>query len=497
MDFNGKYILNSEYILRTDQKRIIISSRMNALSSYCYCIHPVLAIMLSFFKGADTLNETIKKISCGLGVDERKIIQIISPLIDNEKALCISYDNEHFWFPEYLLVKNLSNILRDDIETESFMIPAPYDFKTIRLNIPLKVTLILNTQCITDCIYCYADKITNYTPMPKERVLNLVDEAKNWGITNFDLSGGDIFLYNDWERLLKKIYEKGYNPDISTKFPLTEQQIDKLYESGTRKIQVSLDSIDPKLLEKTLKVPTDYCKLIKKTIVDLDRKGFSITIRSTLTKDTCTIENIQSILNFICNLSHVNQYDCMPAGYSLYKSVKAFNEFKPSIDQVIDTKDFLMKLESNKYHFNIIYDDSQVTDGAECCCAEAFDKRAMCSANTYSFAILPDGKVTICELLYWNEHFVIGDVMKNSLMEVWQSKRAWALWRLDQNLISYDSPCRDCKDFNNCRYQNGVCWKDIIAVYGKKNFFYPDIHCPKAPKPIFPVFYDNSFMSMT
>ena len=40
--------------------------------------------------------------------------------------------------------------------------------------------------------------------------------------------------------------------------------------------------------------------------------------------------------------------------------------------------------------------------------------------------ILPDGKVTICEELYWNEHFIIGDVTKQKYcrsMELCKSSR--------------------------------------------------------------------------
>ena len=295
---------------------------------------------------------------------------------------------------------------------------------------------------------------------------------------------------------LKKIFEKGFSPFISTKFPLTEQQIDLLYETGARKIQVSLDSIIPSLLRSTLRVSGDYCEQIQKTIIKLDRKGFSLTIRSTLTRETCTSENIKSLIEFISTLANVHQYDCMPAGYSLYKNVEDFNRFKPTIDQLINIKNLFEQLNRQKYSFYITYDDSIVTDGAECWCIEAFDKRTMCTGNIYGMVILPDGKVTICEQLYWNEHFLIGDVMNNSLLDVWQPRRAESLWKLNPDKIPSDSSCRGCKDFKTCRYQIGTCWKEVIATYGKEHWYYPDIHCTKAPKPLFPVFFDNSFMGI-
>lgn len=40
---------------------------------------------------------------------------------------------------------------------------------------------------------------------------------------------------------------------------------------------------------------------------------------------------------------------------------------------------------------------------------------AVCSALNSHLFILPDGKVTICEQLYWNPRFIIGDAKKSGL----------------------------------------------------------------------------------
>lgn len=37
---------------------------------------------------------------------------------------------------------------------------------------------------------------------------------------------------------------------------------------------------------------------------------------------------------------------------------------------------------------------------------------------------MPDGKVTICEELYWHPHFIIGDLKKQTLKEIWNSQKA-------------------------------------------------------------------------
>jgi hypothetical protein len=42
-------------------------------------------------------------------------------------------------------------------------------------------------------------------------------------------------------------------------------------------------------------------------------------------------------------------------------------------------------------------------------------KGAECSANSSHIFILPDGKVTIGEQLYWKPHFIIGDLSRQTI----------------------------------------------------------------------------------
>lgn len=493
IDFYAKYALNSEFILRADENRVLLANKKEAEHSYCIFVHPVWALILSYFDGKENLNQTIKTISEATHLPKEVLICKIEPFIENTQAFCMEYDQQRMWFPAQIIVKAKEE--RFDLERNSLMIVPPYDFITHRLHIPLSIMLVLNTKCVTDCIYCYADKLTKHAQMSLEKVLNLIDEAYDLGIKSFDLSGGEIFTFKGWERILEKLYEKGYNPYLSTKVSLTEQEIDRLYETGARKIQISLDSLDPQLLKETLKVSLDYSERIKNTIIYLSKKGFSIIIKSVLTRTTCTVENLEQLIKFMKDIPHIQQYTYTPVGYSHYKSVEDFNTFKPTMHQILDMNAYFERLGQSNLSFKLLPDTGAVMDGIECCNIQNFNSRAICSGNVYEMVVLPDGQVTICEELYWNPHFIIGDVTKNSLLEVWQSDKAMSLWKLDQKKFPAESACRTCVEFEACRYNEGVCWKELMAHYGKENWMYPDSRCPKAPKPLQPVFYDNSFIA--
>ena len=128
-----------------------------------------------------------------------------------------------------------------------------------------------------------------------------------------------------------------------------------------------------------------------------------------------------------------------------------------------------------------IYNDNQLFISEELYNYKSFKERSLCTANVDGFVVLPDGKVTICEELYWNPDFLIGDLNHMSISDVWNSPKALSLWNIHQDSVPSDSACRECQDFRECRLKKGVCWKFVLAAYGRENPFYPDPRCPKAP----------------
>ena len=95
--------------------------------------------------------------------------------------------------------------------------------------------------------------------------------------------------------------------------------------------------------------------------------------------------------------------------------------------------------------------------------------------------ILPDGKVTICEQLYWIPQFIIGDVNHNSIEEIWNSPKALQLANLCQSEIQENSKCKECTLFDKCFTKHKRCWANIIKAYGLENWDYPDPRCEQAP----------------
>lgn len=98
-------------------------------------------------------------------------------------------------------------------------------------------------------------------------------------------------------------------------------------------------------------------------------------------------------------------------------------------------------------------------------------------------SILSSGKCTICEMLYDNRDYVLGDVHEQNIEDIWNSEKALMLYSKRQSLITDNStPCIDCKVYDICKNKiaKKICYVDIAKIYGEGKFEYPDPRCPKS-----------------
>jgi radical SAM protein with 4Fe4S-binding SPASM domain len=106
--------------------------------------------------------------------------------------------------------------------------------------------------------------------------------------------------------------------------------------------------------------------------------------------------------------------------------------------------------------------------------------RPLCTANRQGFVILPDGRVTPCEELYDHPAFIMGDLKRQSVQEMWSSPRALELLHPARTEIR-EGPCASCGELDQCNAQPGRCWRDVLKSYGWDKPYFPDPKCPKAP----------------
>lgn len=475
-----KLVFNHRYFLRNENDKIVILMKPDSVNTSSICVlHPIYAMILCFVDGC-TIDEASKRASIYLDIDKDKIKDILKPLMFNK----IKIEGYESVFPEFTLVEFQESTGKRGLNPNDFYCDN-LNLKLSRLKAPADIICNITMKCYVDCFYCYANRSKNTEhKMSVDKICTLIEEAYNLGVVSFKLMGGDIFLYKEWEIILRKLKQFDYSPCISTKLPLLEKDVLKLKELLDNKIplQISLDSLLPKNIEKILRINGEkYMENMKSFIILLEKHKIAYTIHTVLNSEN-DISDIKSIQKFINKKEFIKEWYVDSAKCSMYLPY-GFDHYKPKKENILLVAEYLYMLSETTNNFRIHAPSysKNINNISKERKSKIFNNRVSCSGNVSSMYILPDGKVTLCEELYWHPHFIMGDLNQNSIEEVWNSSKANSLFYIMQSEFAKESPCSTCKEFLECRSYKHVCWRDVILAYGQDKWYYPDPFCPRAP----------------
>ena len=492
---NDVYVFNPDYAMRNDSRRVVIFSerKSNTLSAPNWesFLHPVHAGIFSFFTYDRPLQVTVSALGEYLNRDKNAIQRIVFPFIENSQSVYTEYKDEKVRIPKNVIINR--NRIAGNVDFLNLS-PDVFDCRNIDLTKqrnytgPQLLTFMLNNSCVSNCIYCYADKTTQVKRhIPATRVLELIDEAKTLPVRLINLMGGEIFLHPDWFVILKKLVDFHVSPEyISTKHPLTGEIIRSIQKTGfTNPVQISLDVCSSGILQKTLCVNNDYLTKVLQGIKKLDESGLKYRINSVLTTYNTKSEVMEKLFQFISGLKNISDWRITPAVNSNWIEYDQFRKIKPGKDE-IETLFAFMESKIMPYsNIPILLNQAAINREFYYCTTGSKDfKGVECSALNSHLFVLSDGKATICEQLYWSPQFIIGDLTVNSISKVWNSPAAEKLLNLKKADIQNNSPCKFCKIFDSCFNTRNRCWVDIVKAYGKDNWDYPDPRCAFAPSMI-------------
>jgi len=489
---NEVYIFNPAYTMRNDAKRIVLYSGREysqlSVPNWESFLHPVHARIFSFFTFNRPLQVTISLLGKYLKRDESAIRKIVFPYIENKQSVYTKYKEDKVRIPKNVIVNRnriAERVTYLDLNPDFFSC-RHIDLTTQRQYTgPQLLTFMLNNKCASKCIYCYADTQTNVKQrISTLRILELIDEAKTLPVRLINLMGGEVFLHPDWFIILKKLVNADLSPDyISTKLPLSSKIIRLIQKTGfSNSVQISLDSCSSELSQRTLSVKSDYVSKVLWGIKEIDKSGLKYRINTVLTTFNTKREVIQELFQFISELKNITDWRITPAVNSNWIEYEQFRRLKPGKVEIETLYSFIENEITPFSNIPILFNRGAINRDFFYCTTGSKDFYGVeCSALNSHLFILPDGKATICEQLYWMPQFITGDVTVSSISEVWNSSATEKLMNLGRTDIQESSPCRRCNLFEPCFAARNRCWVDIVKVYGKENWDYPDPRCAFAP----------------
>lgn len=298
-----------------------------------------------------------------------------------------------------------------------------------------------------------------------------------------DIIGGEVFFRKDWDVILKKLVDHNMSPTyISTKIPITELLATKLYHTGYKKtVQISLDSLNDSTLHKIIGTENGYVGKVKQGIMLLEKRNYPIQIDTILTSENASIDEIMTLYEYIKDIKNLTLWEIRVPQYTLYTQ-DTFSTIKATRSQLRNLQDFVGVDLQSKADIKIIFsaealDEEYRKEGPEQDCFNG----GSCGILQNRIFILPDGKVSVCEQMYWHKDFIIGDLKTSSIEEIWNSQRALELFNFSKSIYRENSPCTKCTYFDDCNNKKRRCVVRVIKAYGSDNWDFPDPRCEFAP----------------
>ena len=431
-------------------------------------VHPAVAVLIALFDGKRTVKEIVKALSIVAKISDddawRDVISLLKgELTSGEKWLVEAEESERPLFE-----KSYNPLDFIDIPQ---MGESRCDTK---LKFPYVLNYLCTFRCSVKCIYCYAQSYD--IPPPEEmdwgRIREIIDEAKEIEVLHIYLGGGYPLCSKNFWKVLPYIIEKGIIPFVSTKTYLSEKHIYRIRDIGLKAIQVSIDTLDESVSRYLVGVegyPAHMVGVIKQLV----KAGIKTSTNTVITP--YNIKGIPKLVRLLASLG-VSRIALSPYGRSFYRHSDDLFLTLEDYDWLSEQVEMLRSEFPNIF---IKYNDLRTSleespEEKE----RKWKQRALCSGGKEGLVIHPDGKVTICEELPHAQEYFVGDLSKQSIMEVWESEKLQEFIMPSREKFK-GYPCYECDEFEECHRILGRCVRDALKVYG--TVYAPPPQCPKAP----------------
>ena len=484
------YILNPDYHFKNDVDRIVLYSRKqvnyNSSVDWLSFVHPAQAMLLGTFTTNEPLEKHCADLAKHFKTTAEKIRQMIGSYLGNKEPVYTEVGDTKVSFPRNVLIP--INSLGDKIPQYDFTLE---DFQCERVDLtpdrthraPHSLLFMVTNKCVTNCAYCYADRHTSYTPMTTEQILHLIDEAHRLKMSYIDVIGGELFCLRDWDIILKRLVDYDLTPSyISTKVPVTEEIVTRLENTGYRGVvQLSLDSLDELTLKKIIRCGDGYIERIKQGAELLQAHGFKIEIDTILTKYNCDHGQLDDLYHYIKGFHDLEYWEVRVPEMSLYNG-QSFSAVKASRQQLEEITRYVREEIIPQAKFTIYVSDEALTESFRQGEDDVpYFKGGSCSILQNRMFVLPDGKATLCEQLYWHPDFIIGDLTQQTFEEVWNSEKAKRIFSGEYFTQKGEKQCGQCKIHDFCKQSHRKCVVKVMKAYGMDNWDFPDPRCQYAP----------------
>jgi len=438
--------------LRNDQANLVLY-KWEADDFNYRVLSPSQAMIFPFFNGKMKMSDIWRewlKITEDSNIDQRKLFtKILVDLLFPDKIIDITGKESFTWSRENNFVPDFKN----------------YKFPVERTELPISVIISLSNRCPANCIYCYDEKLEN-SELTYNDWVSFFDQLCKYDIGIVNIAGADPLIRKDSIRILKALVDRNFAFNLSTKnfisteiaLQLLELNIGNSQNFPKRILQISIDSIDDQIAEKVTSIP-NYLNLAKKSVLNLLKAGIIPRIKAVLT--SINLKNIDKFVTYFETLG-IKEIEFVPYERSLYRH----NDYLfISEDEKIRLSELFRLLNTNSKTLTISYQNLYNAGSFRKMSKNDWDDRAQCSGGRSTCIVKPNGDVMLCGEIPHKCQYVVGNILKSDLKEIWHSEKLDKLLHPEKKMF-IGTPCFNCNDFISCTHGQGYCYRSSLIGFG-------------------------------
>ncbi len=329
------------------------------------------------------------------------------------------------------------------------------------------VFLDLTNRCNLRCRYCF-----NYRSLQSPSTdlgFDLIEKALQSGlaksVTDWFLSGGEPALYPHLPEALKLFRQHGIGPKIATNgTQITPEVLDTWIDDGVRSVQFSLDTLEPGRHADLNGGGGRDLEVILRNLRHAVGSPLRVVVSSVLTQTNKA--EIPDIMAF--------SFESGADSYTLYPNVPSDGQNKEltvPFPELLELTDGLFSAYRSLCPTRVI-DLTLPRFGDSRTCARWRDILTLrlhhCAAAQFALKITSAGGVSAC-ICQANEPFLIGDLRRQSLDEIWVAEPAQKF----RSLYRQIPECIACSHSSVCR---GGC-RNNAALFGSNGVYSLDPYC--------------------
>lgn len=299
-----------------------------------------------------------------------------------------------------------------------------------KLNFPNRVTVELTNDCNVSCVFCNRQKISMDIGYIEDKLFyKIIDEmARHLPVKLVPFFRGEPLMHPQLIPFLQYAKQKGVGPIqmASNALLLDDQMQDRLIEAGIDYLSFSLDTVDPKVYERSrmfgnLEISSNHVKSMGLKCKERKKKGLSAP----------TIQ-----------VSTINIEEYLP------KQKEFIEEWLPYVDVV-------RVYEQHDEKGRLV--DPQIRKSLD-----VFEERKPCRKVFTDMIIYWDGRMALCNY-DWNEQRNIGNANTMTLQEAWDSEEYENVRKMHLCNQFDRGICADCHHWKIDYTENGFIGTSYYA----------------------------------